>query len=107
MQLATDKPSGWWQQCHDDDLLKGVHRHGYGNYQQIKDDWRLSWFEVDSAWPAPEKLTVRFKKLVYLEPEEVPVFSSGLSSNLKTEVVMHLTDYGLPKNCAQLMDALT
>jgi hypothetical protein len=64
-QLSFYKPVQWWQLCHDIDLLRGVYKYGFGNYQMIKENQRMSWVEMnDKVWPPPEKITKRLKNLL-------------------------------------------
>jgi hypothetical protein len=93
----------WWQDCHDVDMLRGVYKYGFGNYQQIKDDPRLSWLEMsDKVWPPPEKITIRFKKLLaeFHKPrnfKEVPKeLHTGLTIMQKIDVILQLLDRPMP-----------
>ena len=45
-QLIGLKPNPYWQRCHDVDLILGVYKYGFGNYQQIKEDKKFSWADL-------------------------------------------------------------
>jgi hypothetical protein len=45
--------------------MRGVYKYGFGNYQLIKENHRMSWIEMnDKVWPPPEKITKRLKKIL-------------------------------------------
>jgi hypothetical protein len=59
------KPTPWWHICHDVDLLRGVYKYGYSNWHLVKEDHKMSWYyDTDRAWPQPDRITVRLKRVV-------------------------------------------
>ncbi len=97
--LQGQKPTDWWQKCHDVDLLWGIYKYGFGNYHILREDRKLSWFDAkseDRQWPEVEKLTKRLKKIVAIfrntEPlkfdsAKVEVTKSGLSERSKVVAI--------------------
>ena len=62
------RPANWWTRKHDIDLIFGTFKWGYGNYNIIKEDPKLSFSKLKSgdsyyAYPLAENLTRRLKKL--------------------------------------------
>jgi len=67
-QLIGLRPSNWWTRNHDIDLIFGTFKWGYGNYQLMKDDSKLSFSRLKSndsyySFPIAELLTRRLKKM--------------------------------------------
>ena len=64
------RPSVWWTQRHDIDLLIGTYKYGYANYAAMRSDRKLSFFETEQVecqfneFPYADNITRRLKKLV-------------------------------------------
>ncbi len=63
------RPSPWWTRKHDIDLIFGTYKWGYGNYQMMREDHKLSYCKIDKEdsyymFPMAELITKRLKKLV-------------------------------------------
>ena len=63
------RPSPWWTRRHDIDLFLGTYKWGYGNYQMMREDSKLSYCKINRSdgtyiFPMAENITKRLKKLV-------------------------------------------
>ena len=45
--LVGQRPSVWWTRNHDIDLLVGTFRHGYANYQAMKENQNLGFEDLE------------------------------------------------------------
>lgn len=43
------RPSVWWTQRHDIDLLIGTYKYGYANYSAMRADQKLSFFATEKV----------------------------------------------------------
>jgi hypothetical protein len=66
--LFGQRPSVWWSKKHDIDLILGVYRYGYANYEIIKSafNWEdpANPFSIYEEFPSADSLTRRLKKLM-------------------------------------------
>ena len=105
------RPSNWWTRKHDIDLVFGTFKWGYGNYNVIKEDPKLSFCKLKSndsyyAYPLAENLTRRLKKLAQLISRVDGQYdfegvlraseNSGFSFDEKAAIIQVLGDYGVP-----------
>jgi hypothetical protein len=66
------RPSVWWTQRHDIDLLIGTFKYGYANYSAMRVDKKLSFFATEQVecqfneFPYADNITRRLKKLVQI-----------------------------------------
>jgi len=98
--LEGQKPATWWQKCHDIDLLWGVQKYGFGNYHLMREDRKLTWYDVkaeEKQWPEVERITKRLKKIIHLvrncedlrfDGIKIENSKTGLSINNKIEVIV-------------------
>jgi hypothetical protein len=64
--LRQRLPADWWTAEDDRNLLLGIYKHGYGNFNEIKQDseFQFSPIPTDDEFPNQEKLNKRVKKLL-------------------------------------------
>ena len=66
------RPSVWWTQRHDIDLLFGTYKYGYANYTAMRGDRKLSFYATEQVecqfneFPYADNITRRLKKLVQI-----------------------------------------
>ena len=66
------RPSVWWTQRHDIDLLIGTYKYGYANYAAMRADKQLSFYATEQVecqfneFPYADNITRRLKKLVQI-----------------------------------------
>ncbi|CDW85164.1 f y-rich n-terminus family protein [Stylonychia lemnae] len=110
-QLIGMRPATWWSRKHDIDLVLGTYKWGYGNYQMMREDPKLSYCKINRndtnyMFPMAENITKRLKKLVQLvsriegefdfEGQTKPSEHSGFSFEEKNGIIEILGDYGIP-----------
>lgn len=110
-QLLGIRPTHWWTRKHDIDLMFGTFKWGYGNYNMLKDDPKLSFSKLkpnDSyyAFPQAENLTRRLKKLAQLvsridgnydfESGIKASEPSGFTADEKDAIIQIIGDLGVP-----------
>jgi hypothetical protein len=64
--LRQRLPAEWWTADDDRNLLLGIYKHGYGNFNEIRQDPEFQFSPVpsDEEFPNQEKLNKRVKKLL-------------------------------------------
>jgi hypothetical protein len=62
--IHTKKPADSWTPRDDVNLLKGVHKHGYSNFEEMFQDPELEFTVKLEDGPSSEKLNKRVKKLL-------------------------------------------
>lgn len=109
------RPAVWWTRTHDIDLLRGTHKHGYANYQIMKQDPKLcfSKLEKDSnlqEFPNADTITRRLKKLIQIiikceqsnngvisfAEKKVTKDPTGFTLEEKNNILSYLIDQGVP-----------
>lgn len=107
------KPASWWQRSHDVDLILGVYKHGFGNYQLMREDKKFCFTDIpvnvpgepieEKHFPPPEFLTKRLKKMLLIAAkidkfdfEKVGLPErTGIKLDEKFLITNLLTDIGL------------
>ncbi len=110
------RPSVWWTRSHDIDLLRGTYKHGYANYQLMRNDPKLSFskLEKDSnfqEFPEADTITRRLKKLIQIiiksensnglisfEDKKSLNEPTGFNLEEKINIMNFLMDFGVPLN---------
>eukprot|EP00347_Sterkiella_histriomuscorum_P008410 403345198 len=110
-QLVGMKPAQWWTRRFDIDLILGTHKWGYGNYQVMREDQKLSYCKNPKndpyyQFPQAEQVTKRLKKLVQLISRVEGEFDfdgqiklsehSGFNLEEKNAIVEVVCDIGIP-----------
>ena len=47
--LYGQKPQVWWTKKHDIDLLRGIYKYGYANYQTIRNATEFSFRDLEKS----------------------------------------------------------
>ena len=115
--LYGQRPAVWWNRTHDIDLLRGTYKHGYANYQLMRNDPSFCFSSAENEtsfqeFPNADTITRRMKKLVQIivkvehnnggivSFEEVKNKKDPTGFNLeeKQAILKYLINKGIPIN---------
>lgn len=63
--LYGQKPQVWWTKKHDIDLLRGIYKYGYANYQTIRNAPEFSFRDLEKSLFC-ETIIISFKIILFL-----------------------------------------
>lgn len=113
--LYGQRPSIWWTNSHDIDLLRGTYKYGYANYPLMRQDTKLSFSKLEKndsfqEFPNADTITRRLKKVIMkiiqndtdgtLSFDENPNMKepTGFTLEEKNNVVDYLINFDIPLN---------
>lgn len=92
------RPSVWWTQRHDIDLLYGTYRYGYASYSAMRADEQLSFYRSEqitvgqyAEFPNADNITRRLKKLVMIIARPEYAYCIDFVTNLNANETTGLT----------------
>lgn len=93
------RPAVWWTRTHDIDILRGTYKHGYANYQQMRNDPKFTLSKVENEsnfqeFPNSDNITRRLKKLIQ-SIVKVESLNNGVISFEETKNVKDPTGFNL------------